>query len=116
MLTFIGFWLLINRCNSWNSLQFTMYVCVGSGRPFKLTREMLDAIDEAGRRDHGGDPAHENVGRMRFQDLDAHGRESQEDTRVDFDIALVPDKNLLHVPLRNCNQVQLKQQMSKLQY
>ena len=42
-----------------------------------------------------------------FQDLDAHGQESQEDTGVDFDIALVPDKNLLHDPRRNCNQAQL---------
>ena len=64
-------------------------------------------MDEAGRRDHGGDPARENVGGTRFQDLDAHGRESQEDTGVDFDIALVPDKNLLHDPLRNCNRAQL---------
>ena len=42
-----------------------------SGRPFKLTREMLDAIkraDEAG----GGDPACENAGQTWFQDLDAH--------------------------------------------
>ena len=53
-------------------------------------------MDEAGRRDHGGDLARENAGRTRFQDLDAHGRESQENTGVDFDIALVPDKNLLH--------------------
>ena len=53
------------------------------GRPFKLTREMLDAIEE----------------RMKH----AHRRESQEGTEVDFDTALVPDKNLLHDPLRNCN-------------
>ena len=49
----------------------------------------------------------QNVGQTRFQDLNAHGRESQEDTGVDFDIALIPDKNLLHDPLRNCNQAQL---------
>ena len=84
-------------------------VCVGSGSPFKLTRERLDAnrrADEAGWRDHG-DPAHENAGVMQFQDLDVHDRESQEDIGVDFDIALVPDKNLLHDSLRNCYRAQL---------
>ena len=55
----------------------------------------------------GGDPASENAGQMRFQDLDAHGRESQEDTEVDFDTAFVPDKNLLHDRLRNCTRAQL---------
>ena len=48
---------------------------------------MLDAIEE----------------RMKH----AHRRESQEGTEVDFDTALVPDKNLLHDPLRNCNWAQL---------
>ena len=72
-------------------------VCVGSGRPFKLTREMLDAIEERIKQGQ----------RTQFQDLDAHGRESQEDTGVDFDIALVPDKNLLHDPLKNSNRAQL---------
>ena len=64
-------------------------------------------MDQAGRRDLSGDPARENAGQTQFQHLNAHGRESQEDTEVDFDIALVPDKNLLHDPLRNCNQVHL---------
>ena len=65
----------------------TIYdICVGSGWPFKLTQEMLDAIEERMKQD---------------------GRESQEDTEVDFDIALVPDKNLLYDPPRNCNRVQL---------
>ena len=65
----------------------TIYdVCVESGRPFKLTQEMLDAIEERMKQD---------------------GRESQEDTEVDFDMALVPDKNLLHDPPRNCNRAQL---------
>ena len=62
--------------------------------------------DEAGWRDHN-DPVCENAGRTWFQDLDVHSWESQEDTRVDFDIALVPDKNLIHDPLRNCNRAQL---------
>ena len=61
-------------------------VCVEGGRPFKLTQEMLDAIEER---------------------IKQGSRESQEDTEVDFDMALVPNKNLLHDPLRNCNRVQL---------
>ena len=56
---------------------------------------MLDAIEERMKQKyHGGYPAHENAGRTRFHDLVTHGWESQEDTGVDFDIALVPDKNL----------------------
>ena len=32
---------------------YTIYdVCVGSGRPFKLTREMLDAIEERMKQDN----------------------------------------------------------------
>ena len=47
----------------------TVYdVCVESGRPFKLTQEMLDAIEERIKQD---------------------GRESQEDAEVDFGMALV---------------------------
>jgi len=63
-------------------------------------------VDEAGWQDHD-DPVRENAGRTRFQDLDVHDRESQEDTGVDFDIALVAAKNLLHDPLRKCNWAQL---------
>ena len=89
----------------------TIYgVCVGNGRPFKLTREMLDAIEERMKQNNETTAATQLVkmlGERRFQDLVAHGRESQEDTGVDFNIALVPDKNLLHVPLRNCNRAQL---------
>ena len=47
------------------------------------------------------------LGQTRFEDFDAHDREIQEDTGVDYDIALVPDKNLLHDPLRKCNREQL---------
>ena len=50
----------------------------GSGRPFKLTHEMLDAIEEQMKQDDGtSDPARENAGRTWFQDLDAQGQESQ---------------------------------------
>ena len=98
----------------------TIYdVCVGSGRPFKLLNPRNvgchRTADEAGWQDHG-DPVHENAGLTRFQDLDVHSWESQEDTGVDFDIALVPEKNLLHDSLRNYNRAQMLQQMSELQY
>ena len=85
----------------------TVYdVCVGSGRPFKLTREMLDAIEERMKQDDETTAATQLV-KMLGERQDLHGQESQEDTGVDFDIALVPDKNLLHDPLRNCNRAQL---------
>ena len=67
---------------------------------------MLDAIEEQIMQDYqdpGGDPARENTWQTWFQDLDTHGWESQEDAGVDFDITLVPDKNLLHDSLSNCN-------------
>ena len=75
---------------------------------------MLDAIEERMKQDDETTAATQLV--KWFQDLDAHGQESQEDTGVDFDIALIPDKNLLHDPRRNCNRAQLKQQTSKVQY
>ena len=61
----------------------TIYdVCVESGRPFKLTREVLDAIEERMKQDGETTAATQLV--KWFQDLDAHGQESQEDTGVNF--------------------------------
>ena len=74
---------------------------------------MFDAIEERMKQDDETTAATQLMkmaGRTRFQDLYAHGRESQEYTRVDFDTALVPDNNLLHDPLRNCNRAQLYRQ------
>ena len=68
--------------------------------------EMLDAIEERMKQDDET-TATQLMKMLGEQDLDAHGQESQEDTGINFDIALVPDKNLLHDPLRSCNRAQL---------
>ena len=75
------------------------------GRPFKLTQEMLDAIEERMKQDDKTTAATQLVkmlGERGFK-ISTRTVERAMKTRVDFDIALVPDKNLLHDPLRNCN-------------
>ena len=84
----------------------TIYdVGVGSGRPFKLTREMLDALEEWMKQDAETTAATQLVkilGGRGFK-ISTRTVERARKTRVDFDIALITDKNFLHDPLRNYN-------------
>ena len=70
---------------------------------------MLDDIEERMKQDDDTTAATQLVKMLGERGFKIATRtvESQENTGVDFDIALVPDKNLLHDPLRNCNRAQL---------
>ena len=70
---------------------------------------MLDAIEERIKQDDETTAATQLVkilGEHGFK-ISMRTVERARKTGVDFDIALVPDKNLLHDPLRNCNRAQL---------
>ena len=90
----------------------TIYdVCVGSGRPFKLTREMLDAIKERMKQDDETTAATQLVKMLGERGFKISTRTVERARKtLGWTLTLpsyVPDKNLLHDPLRNCNRAQL---------
>ena len=71
---------------------------------------MLDAIEERMKQDDETTAATQLVkmlGERGFKISTRTVERARKTLVVDFDIALVPDKNLLHDPLRNCNRAQL---------
>ena len=85
----------------------TIYnACVGSGGPFKLTREMLDAIEEQMKQDDETTAETQLVkmlGKCGFKIL----TRTVERARKTLRWTLTLPSNLLHNPLRNCNRAQL---------
>ena len=87
----------------------TIYgVCVGSGRPFKLTREMLE---ERMKQDDETTAAIQLVKMLGERGFKISTRTVERARKtLGWTLTLpsyVPDKNLLHDPLRNCNRAQL---------
>ena len=70
---------------------------------------MLDAIEEEMKQDDETTAATQllkMLGERSFK-ISTRMVERARKTQVGFDIALIPDKNFLHGPLRNCNRAQL---------
>ena len=81
--------------------------CVGSGRHFKLTHEMSDAIEDRMKQYDETTVTQlvKMLGECGFKIL-THTVERARKT-LEWSLTLPSYLNLLHDPLRNCNRVQL---------